>query len=150
MNNLLKCKSYAFCLQKLRDIKITVKKPLDNITKLKLNKVEEFYDDIIKDDEKIKYCHKIIAQIKKDTIKELVYANKEIPLKWKKTDGYNNFVIKLISKDDEFLSYLGHSPKNEIIKNRNIKNRPKTIIRNSFKTKKNLTMLSFCICGLCK
>ena len=126
MNNLLKCKSYAFCLQKLRDIKITVKKPLDNITKLKINKVEEFYDDIIKDDEKIKSCHKIIAQIKKDTIKELVYANKEIPLKWKKTDGYNNFVIKLISKDDEFLSYLGHSPKNEIIKNRNIKNRPKT------------------------
>ena len=126
MNNLLKCKSYAFCLQKLRDIKITVKKPLDNITKLKLNKVEEFYDDIIKDDEKIKSCHKIIAQIKNDTIKELVYANKEIPLKWKKTDGYNNFVIKLISKDDEFLSYLGHSPKNEIIKNRNIKKRPKT------------------------
>ena len=126
MKNLLKCRSYAFCLKKISDFKISVKKHLNDKDKLKKNKIEGFYDEIIKDDEKIKTCIKNIAKIKKETIKELVYANKEIPLKWKKEDGYNNLVIKLISNDDNFLSYLGRSPNNEIIKNRNMKNRPLT------------------------
>ena len=132
MENIFNYKNYAFCLGKIKDSKKKLTIPHFDISKIKKKPDENFYDVLINNDNKIKYFNKIITKIKRKTIKELVYANKNIPAKWKKEKGYNNLIVQLLSQDNQFLSYLGNSPKNENINNRNKKNRPKTSTYSAF------------------
>ena len=64
-------------------------------------KIIGYYDDIEKQDIKIKNIKKQINRIKSATIKEYVYTNKAIPNQWKKKLGYQNQVLRLFSKDEK-------------------------------------------------
>lgn len=143
MENLIKCKNYAFCLNKLKKKKVKlVKNPIGDIGKTKPNDSKNFYDSIINKDKRIKSTTKIINKIKKEAIKECVYTNVKIPIKWKLKIGFNNFVNKLISNDDNFLYYLSLNPKNENNKNKNKRIRPKIVLFSS-NDKNNLFKIPF-------
>lgn len=136
METLIKCKNYAFCLNKLKEKKIKlVRNPIGDIDKTSL--YENFYDALINRDKRIQSSTKILNKIKKETIKECVYTNIKIPNKWKKIIGYNNFVTKIISNDDNFLYYLSLDTKNGNNKNKNRRNRPNTVFF-PFNNKNNL------------
>lgn len=81
------------------------------INKKKLKKPEEMkgilYDEIELKDQLIKENHKKIKKIKIDSIKDLVYANKNVPDKWKKKVEYPTQVLELFSRDSKFLNYVG-------------------------------------------
>jgi len=72
---------------------------------LKLN--GGFYDDIENNDISIKQKQKQLQKIKKESLKEFVFTNKEIPDKWKKKLNYQNDVIKVLANDNDFLLYVG-------------------------------------------
>ena len=65
-----------------------------------------FYDDIENNDISIKQKQKQLQKIKNDSLKEFVFTNKQIPEKWKKKLGYQNEVIKILAKDNNFLYYI--------------------------------------------
>lgn len=144
MKKISTIKNYAFCLNKLIEARKEIKTSINDIRKFKINKPgEKFYDSLINNDIKIKKYNKILTKIKQETIKELIYTNKQIPLLWKKELGYNNFIYKLMSKDEKFLMYLGHSSEKENINNRNKNNRPKTGIFPSYCKNNILSKNSF-------
>ena len=124
MEALIKCKNYAFCLNKLKEKKmIPVRNPIADIGETYL--YENFYDALINRDKRINSSTKILNKIKKETIKECVYTNVKIPEKWKIKIGFNTFVNKIISNDDNFLYYLSLEPKND--NNKNKRNRRQTV-----------------------
>ena len=67
----------------------------------------EFYDDIEKTNIKISDIKKQLNRIKSATIKECVYSNHFIPSQWKTKLDYQNNILKLFSKDENFLTYVG-------------------------------------------
>ena len=94
-------------------------------------KIIGYYDDIEKQDIKIKNIKKQINRIKSATIKEYVYTNKAIPNQWKKKLGYQNQVLRLFSKDEKFLIYVGRgNPSNNSNNNININNNINNNIKN--------------------
>jgi hypothetical protein len=71
----------------------------------KLN--QGFYEEIARNDISIKEKEKQLQKIKNSSLKEFVFANKKIPTKWKQKTGYQNNVIKILAKDNDFLLYIG-------------------------------------------
>lgn len=79
-----------------------------NRKKNKSNDIKKkLYDEIELKDLIIKNNHKKTKKIKIDSIKQLVYANKNIPKYWKSKLDYPNQVLELFSKDSNFLNYVG-------------------------------------------
>ena len=72
-----------------------------------LNK--NFYDDIESNNIKIKGNTTLLKKIKNSSIKEFIYANREIPEIWRNNFNYQNDIINSISKDKKLLSYIGTS-----------------------------------------
>ena len=66
-----------------------------------------FYDEIENNDISIKKKSNQLKKIKNDSLKEFVFTNVKIPDKWKTKLDYQNSVIKLLAKDNNFLSYVG-------------------------------------------
>lgn len=136
--NLIKCKKYAFCLNKLRENNIIIRNPYE---KQYISPNQEFYDELINNDKQIKSYNNKLSKIKKETIKESIYANQQIPSKWKNVIGYQKFLLKIISNDNKFLGYLGRNKRNEC--NYNSRNsytniRPRTsMLLNNIKSLKN-------------
>ena len=114
MDLLLKCKKYAFCLNKIKESIKKEKEHLDDTD----NSCKNFYDELIKEDNQIKSYKKILKNVKGKSIKESIYANKQIPQCWKKVWGYNNLVMNILSKDIHFLQYMGHNSANENNRNK--------------------------------
>ena len=75
-----------------------------------------FYDDIEKNDVKIKQNQKELKKLKDISLKEFIYTNKEIPDRWKKKVDYEDDLLNLMVKDKNILTYIGTSPKEEITK----------------------------------
>ena len=146
METLIKCKNYAFCLNKLKEKKIKlVRNPIGDIDKTSL--YENFYDALINRDKRIQSSTKILNKIKKETIKECVYTNIKIPNKWKKIIGYNNFVTKIISNDDNFLYYLSLDAKNGNNKNKNKRNNKLQLLNTKQKMIRSKSLINFDIPG---
>lgn len=89
-------------------------------------KKELLFDEIELKTQLIKAKHKNLKKIKIDTIKELVYANKNVPEKWKSKREYPTQVFGLLSNDEKFLNYLGS--KGELTNNDNIEKSNQSII----------------------
>ena len=99
---------------------------------------EKLYDEIELKDLVIKNNHKKIKKIKIDSIKQLVYANKNIPKYWKSKLDYPNQVLELFSKDSNFLNYVGTG--GNMINSDNLTKSTKNLTVNRFnKTNNNFT-----------
>ena len=87
---------------------------------IKKSKVKNLnlYDEIELKDRLINRNKRKIKDIKIDSIKQLVYANKNIPKKWKTKQDYPTQVLEIFSKDPKFLNYVGRS--NNTINNNEI------------------------------
>ena len=72
---------------------------------LSLNK--GFYDEIENKDVSIKNKNRELKKIKNDSLKEFVFTNVQIPDKWKTKLDYQESVMKILTKDNNFLSYVG-------------------------------------------
>ena len=75
-----------------------------------------FYDDIEKNDVKIKKDQKELKKLKDVSLKEFIYTNKEIPDKWKKKANYEDDLINLMVNDNNILSYVGSTPREQNLK----------------------------------
>ena len=65
----------------------------------------------------IKKNKRLWNTIKRISIKESIYSNKAIPFSWKKKLNYKNELLNILSKDNNFLSYISSSPpKNNFVK----------------------------------
>ncbi len=73
-----------------------------------LKRSKSIYDDIEKSELKLKDKKKLLNRVKSATIKECVYSNYNIPENWKNKIGYENKILKLFSKDENFLLYVGN------------------------------------------
>ena len=73
-----------------------------------LKSSKSIYDDIEKSELKLKDKKKLLNRVKSATIKECVYSNYNIPENWKNKVGYENKILKLFSKDEKFLFYVGN------------------------------------------
>ena len=78
-----------------------------NYNTTKKNKDPRLYDEIELKDKIINENHKKIRRIKIDSIKQLVYANKNVPDNWKKKREYPTQVLEILAKDTKFLNYVG-------------------------------------------
>ena len=73
-----------------------------------------FYDDIENNDINIKKKNHQLKKIKNESLKEFVFTNVLIPDKWRTKLDYQNNVIKMLAKDNNFLAYVGRGgSKNE-------------------------------------
>ena len=72
---------------------------------LSLNK--GFYDEIESNDVSIKNKNRQLKKIKNESLKEFVFTNVQIPDKWKTKLDYQESVMKILTKDNNFLSYVG-------------------------------------------
>ena len=75
-----------------------------------------FYDDIEKNDVKIKQSQKELKKVKDISLKEFIYTNREIPDRWKKKVDYEDDLLNLMVKDNNILTYIGTCPKEEVNK----------------------------------
>ena len=75
-----------------------------------------FYDDIAKNDVKIKKGQKELKKLKDVSLKEFIYTNREIPEKWRKKSNYEDDLLNLMIKDNNILKYIGTSPREQNIK----------------------------------
>ena len=91
------------------------------------------YDEIEADDIAIKNNLEKLKILKNDTIKQLVYTNKDIPVQWKNKLDYKQNLLKIFINDTNFLNYIGIGELKEISKS--TKNKEKR----EFSTKKNNT-----------
>ena len=66
-----------------------------------------FYDEIENNDINIKKKNKQLKRIKDDSLKEFVFTNVQIPDKWRTKLDYQNSVINILAKDNNFLAYVG-------------------------------------------
>ena len=94
---------YALDISKFHE-KTNVKIDFNNLNK-------DFYDDIESNDIAIKKDKKLLSKIKNLSIKEFIFANKEIPYSWKNKLNYQKDMINIISKDENLISYIGSNPK---------------------------------------
>ena len=107
MKNKLKSKKYAFSISR-------IKEPTEKINLLDILKKQSEgykkidYNDLINNDIKINKYSKNLNNIKNESIKEFIYSNRTIPIIWKKLKNYQNIVMNLFSRDEKFLSYVGH------------------------------------------
>ena len=99
---------YALNINQLRGPSKT-----NNLDFRNLNK--GFYDDIEKNDILIKQDQKELKKLKNVSLKEFIYTNKEIPDKWKKKANYENDLLNIMVIDNNILTYVGTSPKEEKI-----------------------------------
>lgn len=72
-----------------------------------------FYDDIEKNDVKIKKDQKELKKLKDTSLKEFIYTNKDIPDKWKKKSNYEDDLLNIMINDKNILTYIGTCPKEE-------------------------------------
>ena len=84
--------------------------------------VNTMYDEIEKEDIKLRKNKKNLNRIKNKSLKEFIYTNRSIPKNWKIKADYGSQIVKLLSKDSEFLLYVGHHNNETEVNN----NRPKT------------------------
>ena len=66
-----------------------------------------FYDDIENNDINIKKKNHQLKKIKNESLKEFVFTNVQIPDKWRTKLDYQNSVIKMLARDNNFLAYVG-------------------------------------------
>lgn len=78
-----------------------------------------FYDEIEKNDLLIKQDQKELKKLKNCSLKEFIYSNKEIPDKWKKKANYEDDLLNIMVEDNNILTYVGTSPKQENTKTYN-------------------------------
>ena len=74
-----------------------------------------FYDEIEKNDILIKQDQKELKKLKNTSLKEFIYTNKEIPDRWKKKANYEDDLLNIMVEDNNILTYVGTSPKEENI-----------------------------------
>ena len=71
-------------------------------------KIKSLTDEIETKDTKIKEINKKLKEIKSNSLKEFVYANRMIPECWKNKLTYQSQVLELFANDRNFLSYVGN------------------------------------------
>ena len=69
-----------------------------------------FYDEIEEDSQNILQNRKTLKSVKKDSIKEFIYTNKEVPEKWKQKMNYKDDLLEILTKDKNLLNYVGTNP----------------------------------------
>ena len=72
-------------------------------------KSKNLTDEIEMKEMKIKDINKKLKEIKSNSLKEFVYANRVIPESWKNKLNYQGQVLELFVKDKNFLSYVGNT-----------------------------------------
>ena len=98
-----------------------------------------FYDDIENNDISIKLKQKQLQKIKNESLKEFVFTNKLIPHKWKKKLNYQNDVIKILAKDNDFLLYVSRGSNPSMAETISTGSNTSNISRNYKTIKKGLT-----------
>lgn len=66
-----------------------------------------FYDEIYKEDNNIIQSRRLLKNMKKKLLKELIYTHKEVPNNWKSKLEYKKQIMNIVSKDENFLKYIG-------------------------------------------
>ena len=69
------------------------------------------YDVVEKKEIELKKIKNNTDEIKKDSIKQFIYTNKNIPMIWKTKKNYQNLVLDIFNEDNNFLKYLGSNLK---------------------------------------
>ena len=101
--DLKKRNKYAFNINEIK-IKKKFQGSLNDFQKLNRG----IYDEIESNDIYIKENKKKLKKVKNSAVKEFVYTNKDIPDHWKTKLDYQQNLLKMFSKDTNFLFYLGH------------------------------------------
>ena len=65
-------------------------------------------DEIEKSNTKLRNTQFQLDQIKENSIKDIIYSHKTVPISWKSKFNYKDQVMNLIANDDNFLVYLGN------------------------------------------
>ena len=94
-----------------------------------------FYDEIEKNDILIKQDQKELKKLKNISLKEFIYTNKEIPDRWKKKANYEDDLLNIMVEDNNILTYVGTSPKEEYINSKSYNDKIST--KKSFSIEKN-------------
>ena len=97
-----------------------------------------FYDEIENKDISIKQKEKELKKIKYDSLKEFVFTNKQIPEKWKKKLTYQNDIIRILTKDNNFLYYVGRGGQSNSQSNMNETVSTKMYTNDSFNKTDNI------------
>ena len=110
-------------------------------------KKRTYYDIIERKEKELNNLENNTNEVKKSSIKEFIYSNKNIPIIWKTKKNYQNLVLDIFNDDIDFLKYLGSKKQKENKLNLN-NDRPKTSIfegknRNVDINKKEKERLSF-------
>ena len=110
-------------------------------------KKRTYYDIIERKEKELNNLENNTNEVKKSSIKEFIYSNKNIPIIWKTKKNYQNLVLDIFNDDSDFLKYLGSKKQKENKLNLN-NDRPKTSIfegknRNVDINKKEKERLSF-------
>ena len=66
-----------------------------------------FYDEIYKEDNNIIQSRRLLKNMKKKLLKELIYTHKEVPKNWKSKLEYKKQIMNIVSKDENFVKYIG-------------------------------------------
>ena len=87
------------------------------------------YDIIEKKEIELNHIKSNTNDIKKSSIKQFIYSNKNVPKIWKTKKTYKNLVLQIFADDNNFLKYLGNKTENDknLTSYINLK-RPKTSI----------------------
>jgi hypothetical protein len=82
---------------------------IKNYSEEKIRK-SNLYDEIELKNIKIKDSFHKLRDIKANSLKDFVYSNRQIPDHWKNKLDYQNQVLELFAKDENFLLYVGNVP----------------------------------------
>jgi hypothetical protein len=66
-----------------------------------------FYDEIFNKDNRIKKNKMKLNLLKNNLLKEFIYSHREIPVEWKNKIEYKNQILNVLSKDENFIKYIG-------------------------------------------
>ena len=66
-----------------------------------------FYDEIFNKDNRIKKNKMKLNLLKNNLLKEFIYSHREIPVEWKNKIEYKNQILNVVSKDENFIKYIG-------------------------------------------
>ena len=75
-------------------------------------------DEIERRNIKIRLSQNKLNKIKKESIKDMIYANKYVPNSWRAKLNYQEQVRNLLANDENFLVYMGNLGKNDKNKNK--------------------------------
>ena len=64
-------------------------------------------DEIEKRNIKLRSSQYKLNKIKENSIKDIIYSHKNVPISWRSKSNYQKQVMNLIANDDNFLVYLG-------------------------------------------